>query len=141
MPPFPTPPATASAIPASSTIRSPTPCGWPRCGRSATNGYNGSGAGTDPADTGQYVLTKSTDGGLTWSAPINITTPVKDDTNWRLIFQGPGHGLALRDGTLVFPSQYRDSTGTVRVCSVFSTDHGATWDFGSGVPDLIAADQ
>jgi sialidase-1 len=98
------------------------------------NGYNGSGAGTDPADTGQYVLTKSTDGGLTWSAPINITTAVKDDTNWRLIFQGPGHGLALRNGTLVFPSQYRDSTGTVRVCSVFSSDHGATWDFGSGVP-------
>ena len=40
----------------------------------------------------------------------------------------------MRDGTLVFPSQYRDSSGTVRVCSVFSSDHGATWDFGSGVP-------
>jgi hypothetical protein len=98
------------------------------------NGYNGSGAGTDPADTGQYVLTKSTDGGLTWSPPINITSAVKDDINWRLVFQGPGHGLAMRNGTLVFPSQYRDSTGTVRVCSVFSDDHGATWDFGSGVP-------
>jgi hypothetical protein len=98
------------------------------------NGYNGSGAGTDPAHTGQYVLTKSTDGGLTWSPPINITTAVKDDINWRLVFQGPGHGLAMRNGTLVFPSQYRDSTGTVRVCSVFSNDHGATWDFGSGVP-------
>lgn len=98
------------------------------------NGYNGSGAGTAPADTGQYVLTKSTDGGLTWSPPINITTDVKDDVNWRLVFQGPGHGLAMRDGTLVFPSQYRDATGTVRVCSVFSTDHGATWDFGSAVP-------
>ncbi len=96
--------------------------------------YNGSGAGTLPTQTGQYVLTKSDDGGDTWSAPINVTAAVKDDPNWRLIFQGPGHGLALRDGTLVFPSQYRDSTGTVRVCSVFSSDHGATWDFGSGVP-------
>jgi len=98
------------------------------------NGYNGSGPGTDPADTGQYVLSKSTDGGLSWSDTINVTVDVKDDPNWRLIFQGPGHGLAMRDGTLVFPSQYRDSSGTVRVCSVFSTDHGATWDFGSGVP-------
>lgn len=97
-------------------------------------GYNGSGAGVLPTETGQYVLTKSTDGGITWSAPINITAAVKDNTNWRLIFQGPGHGFAMRNGTLVFPSQYRDSTGTVRVCSVFSTDHGATWDFGSGVP-------
>jgi lysophospholipase L1-like esterase len=96
--------------------------------------YNGSGAGTLPTETGQYVLAKSEDGGETWSAPINVTAAVKDNPNWRLIFQGPGHGVALRNGTLVFPSQYRDESGTVRVCSVFSTDHGATWDFGSGVP-------
>ncbi len=99
------------------------------------NGYNGSGAGTDPAVSGQYVLTKSEDAGLTWSAPINVTVAVKDDPNWRLVFDGPGHGLAMQNGTLVFPSQYRDSSGTVRVCSVFSSDHGATWDFGAGVPD------
>lgn len=97
------------------------------------NGYSGSGAGTDPADTGQYVLTKSTDGGLTWSAPVNITVAVKDDPNWRLVFQGPGHGLAMRDGTLVFPSQRINASGVVQSCSVFSTDHGATWDFGSAV--------
>ena len=95
--------------------------------------YNGSGAGTDPSVSGQYVLTKSTDGGTTWSAPINITAAVKDDVNWHLVFQGPGHGIALRNGTLVFPSQYRDAAGTVRSCSVFSSDHGATWDFGSAV--------
>ncbi|MFD0895628.1 exo-alpha-sialidase [Luteolibacter ambystomatis] len=96
--------------------------------------YNGSGAGTAITQSGQYVLTKSTDGGNTWSAPINITAEVKDDINWRLVFQGPGHGFAMRNGTLVFPSQYRDASGTVRTCSVFSSDHGATWDFGSSVP-------
>lgn len=96
--------------------------------------YNGSGAGTAITQSGQYVLTKSTDGGTTWSAPINITTEVKDDINWHLVFQGPGHGFAMRNGTLVFPSQYRDASGTVRSCSVFSSDHGATWDFGSAVP-------
>lgn len=96
--------------------------------------YNGSGAGLLPTETGQYLLAKSDDGGTTWSEPINVTAAVKDDPNWRLIFDGPGHGLAMRDGTLVFPSQYRDSSGTVRVCSVFSRDHGVTWDFGAGVP-------
>ena len=103
------------------------------------NAYNGSGPGTDPADTGQYVLTKSTDGGDTWSAPINVTVDVKDDPGWRLIYQGPGHGLVMRDGTLVFPSQYRDSTGRVRSCSVFSTDNGATWDFGSAAISHLRA--
>jgi sialidase-1 len=97
------------------------------------HGYSGSGPGTDPTQTGQYVLTKSTDGGLTWSAPINITVDVKDDTNWRLVFQGPGHGFAMRNGTLVFPSQRINTSGVVQSCSVFSTDHGATWDFGSAV--------
>lgn len=95
--------------------------------------YGGSGPGLLPSETGQYVLVKSEDGGETWSAPINITAQVKDPA-WRLLFCGPGHGLAMRDGTLVFPSQYRDESGTVRVCSVFSRDHGVTWDFGSGVP-------
>ncbi|MBK1826898.1 sialate O-acetylesterase [Haloferula rosea] len=104
------------------------------------NGYNGSGPGTDPTETGQYVLTKSTDGGDTWSAPINITVDVKEEPNWNLIFQGPGHGLVMRDGTLVFPSQYRDGNlvgdgiNQVRSCSIFSTDGGKTWSFGSAVP-------
>lgn len=97
------------------------------------HGYSGSGAGTDPTQTGQYVLTKSTDGGINWSAPINITVAVKDDPNWRLVFQGPGHGFAMRDGTLVFPSQRINASGVVQACSVFSTDHGQTWDFGSAV--------
>ena len=98
-------------------------------------GYFGSGPGTDPTQTGQYVLLKSEDGGDTWSAPINITVDVKDDTNWRLVFQGPGHGFAMRDGTLVFPSQRINASGVVQSCSVFSTDHGVTWDFGSTVPE------
>jgi sialidase-1 len=96
--------------------------------------YNGSGAGTEPTQTGQYVLTKSSDGGRNWSEPVNLTAAVKDDVNWRLIFQGPGHGLAMRDGTLVFPSQRIGANGVVQACFVFSTDHGATWDFGSVVP-------
>jgi sialidase-1 len=95
--------------------------------------YSGSGTGLSPSETGQYVLVKSSDGGETWSPPVNITAQVKDPA-WRLLFCGPGHGLAMRDGTLVFPSQYRDGNGTVRSCSVYSADHGQTWAFGAGVP-------
>jgi len=96
--------------------------------------YNGSGPGLLPSETGQYVLVKSEDGGETWSTPINITAQVKDPA-WRLLFCGPGHGLTLRDGTLVFPSQMRRADGLVRMCFVFSRDHGASWEFGSVIPD------
>jgi hypothetical protein len=96
--------------------------------------YSGSGPGLLPSETGQYVLTKSTDGGTTWSAPINITAQVKDPA-WNLLFCGPGHGITLRDGTLVFPSQMRRSDGLVRMCFVFSRDQGASWQFGSVIPD------
>ncbi len=97
--------------------------------------YNGSGPGLTPAETAQYVLTKSSDGGITWSAPINITSQVKDPA-WRLLFCAPGHGIALRNGTLVFPSQMRrESDGLVRKCFIFSNDHGETWQFGSVIPE------
>ena len=97
--------------------------------------YGGSGPGLLPSETGQYVLVKSEDGGETWSAPINITAQVKDPA-WRLLFVGPGHGITLRDGTLVFPSQMRrEGDGLVRMCFVFSRDHGNTWEFGSVIPD------
>ncbi len=97
------------------------------------NAYHGSGPGLDPDETGQYVLAKSTDGGDTWSNPINITAQVKDPA-WRLLFVGPGHGIALRDGTLVFPSQMRREDGLVRMCFVFSRDQGESWQFGSVIP-------
>lgn len=96
--------------------------------------YNGSGPGLLPTETAQYVLTKSTDAGLTWSPPINITAQIKDPA-WRLLFCGPGHGITLRDGTLVFPSQMRREDGLVRMCFIFSRDQGTTWKFGSVIPE------
>jgi sialidase-1 len=93
-----------------------------------------SGTGLSTNETGQYVLTRSDDDGLTWSPPINITAQAKVDTNWGAVFQGPGNGIQLRDGTLVFPSQY-DGDGRVgsgskyqpRSFFIYSTNHGALW--------------
>ena len=89
-------------------------------------GWNGSGPGMTPEQTGQFVLTKSTDDGVTWSKPINITTQVKRP-EWKLCFQGPGAGIQLRDGTLVFPAQFKDTNGA-HSCFIYSADHGATWE-------------
>ncbi len=88
-------------------------------------GWNGSGPGLKPDETGQFVLTKSTDDGLTWSKPVTITPQVKDP-KWRLCFAGPGGGIQLRDGTLVFAAQYRDADGAAHSCFVSSRD-GEAW--------------
>lgn len=76
--------------------------------------------------TGQLVMTKSTDDGKTWCAPINITKQVKDPS-WYLLLQGPGRGITMQDGTLVFPIQYIDSTRIPNAGIMYSKDRGETW--------------
>jgi sialidase-1 len=96
--------------------------------------------GLKPGETGQFLLVKSTDDGLTWSAPINITEQIKKP-EWQLLLQGPGRGITLDDGTLVFPAQFkadiaeRAIDGGLYTCHstiVYSKDHGETWHIGKG---------
>lgn len=93
-----------------------------------------------PEETGQFMLVKSTDDGLTWSQPINITSQVKDPA-WQLLLQGPGRGITTNDGTLVFPAQFKADLGvkaidggqyTCHSTIVYSRDHGKTWHIGKG---------
>lgn len=89
------------------------------------------GDGFSPETTAQLMLTSSRDDGRTWSAPRNITTQVKAP-EWRFTLQGPGRGICMADGTLVFPMQF---VGPDRVPSagiMYSTDHGQTWHCHGG---------
>jgi sialidase-1 len=86
----------------------------------------GSKPGLSPDETGQLVLVSSADDGLTWSAPVSITPQVKNPA-WNLFFNGPGNGIALQDGKLVFPAQYWDEKGMPYSTIIYSPDHGSTW--------------
>lgn len=85
----------------------------------------GSQPGFGVKETSQFLITKSTDDGLTWSEPVNITHIKKKE--WWLFAPAPGHGITLSDGTLVFPTQGRDETGKPFSNITWSKDGGKTW--------------
>ena len=91
-------------------------------GRAWTNSMDGN----SKESTGQLVLSKSSDDGKTWSEPINITAQVKDPS-WNLLLQGPGRGITMHDGTLVFPIQFIDASRIPHAGVMYSKDGGETW--------------
>lgn len=90
-----------------------------------------SGQGLTPEQTSQFILVKSEDDGLTWSAPINITLQIKHP-DWHLLLQGPGKGITMQDGTLVFPAQFKDENEVPHSTIIYSKDRGKTWAIGTG---------
>lgn len=86
--------------------------------------------GMDMHHTAQLMLVKSDDDGKNWSEPINITEQVKDPS-WYFLLQGPGRGISMDDGTLVFASQYIGSDRIPNAGIIYSKDHGKTWHISS----------
>lgn len=86
----------------------------------------GSQPGLEVKETSQFLITKSTDEGQTWSEPVNITRNTKRP-EWWLYAPAPGHGITLQDGTLVFPTQGRDKDGVPFSNITWSKDGGKTW--------------
>ncbi|WP_248929642.1 LamG-like jellyroll fold domain-containing protein [Paenibacillus hamazuiensis] len=92
----------------------------------------------------------STDEGQTWSAPVNITQTTmnrfREDGQqpkpfpWKVIAAGPGHGIELRSGRLLAPVWLANgATDTSHspsvVATVYSDDHGQSWQAGEIVYD------
>lgn len=99
-----------------------------------------SGQGLKPEQTSQFILVKSEDDGLTWSEPINITEQIKHP-NWHLLLQGPGKGITMDDGTLVFPAQFKDENEVPHSTIIYSKDRGETWTIGTGAKSKTTESQ
>ena len=95
-------------------------------GIGADRAWTGVKQGMTPQETAQLMICSSKDDGQTWSEPRNITSQIKQP-EWYLTLQGPGRGITMKDGTLVFPIQYIDSTRVPNAGVIYSKDHGQTW--------------
>jgi len=76
-------------------------------------------------------LRYSDDGGATWSAATDMTATLDamfSATSGYLI--GPGHGIQLASGRIIFPGYRIDSAFVNRTFMVYSDDGGATWSAG-----------
>ncbi len=90
---------------------------------------------------------RSDDDGDTFSDPVEITHVIEqfhDIYPWTVLAPGPGHGIQLSSGRLVIPfwlsegstdefgPQHRGHRPSI-VVSVYSDDHGKTWEAGEVV--------
>jgi sialidase-1 len=96
--------------------------------------------GFDPIDVPQLVMVRSRDCGRSWEAPVNITEQVKDP-ECAQIFQGPGRGITMSDGTLVVPVQVWSSHDNASDTIIYSKDGGDTWQVSSLAVDHVCEDQ
>ena len=78
-------------------------------------------------------ISKSSDDGVTWSKPVDITKDVKSP-EWTWYATGPGIGIQTKSGRLVVPCDSKSEKGKVRESHViYSDDHGTTWKLGGVV--------
>ncbi|MBR2125528.1 MAG: exo-alpha-sialidase [Akkermansia sp.] len=92
--------------------------------------------GFDEKSTGQWEMTYSNDDGKTWSKKfVNPTRQIKKD-EWTTILAGPGNGIVLKNGTIVFPAQIWERGAKPQCMSTicYSKDGGKKWHYGNGVP-------
>jgi len=89
-------------------------------------------------DTRRIFITRSTDDGLTWSTPAEITKDVKQD-NWTWYATGPCQGIQIVHGAckgrLIVPCDHIEA-GSNKYFShiIYSDDHGKTWKLGGTTP-------
>lgn len=90
-------------------------------------------------DTRRVFITSSTDDGLSWAKPKEITSDVKQP-DWTWYATGPGNGIQLskgkHKGRLIIPCDHIEA-GTKKYFShvIYSDDHGRSWQLGGSTPD------
>ncbi len=93
---------------------------------------DGSEPGFEIGKAAQLLVVRSTDDGMTWSKPENLTRFLKK-AEWWLLAPAPQSGFQMPDGTLVMPVQGRTGREDQATFATIMTsrDHGRTWSVGN----------
>ena len=96
------------------------------------------GRGPDRFEDTVFV-TSSTDDGKTWAERVEITEDVKK-SEWGYYYSGPGHGIQIGSGRLLFPCHHSGRNSTQKDFKewsrlagshvFYSDDHGESWHVG-----------
>jgi sialidase-1 len=90
-------------------------------------------------DDFQTIARWSDDPGRSWSEPVDLTAVGRDMTDpvWRASVPGPGGAIQARNGRLIIP-MWKMPFATF---TIFSDDHGRTWQRGQCVPGTQGGDE
>lgn len=89
-------------------------------------------------ETRTVWITRSSDDGVTWSKPEDITAQVKRP-DWRWYATGPGIGIQMQHGPhkgrMVVPCDHSEADKTGWSHTIYSDDAGKTWKIGGVCPE------
>jgi sialidase-1 len=91
-------------------------------------------------DNKAVLITSSTDEGVTWSKPVDISSSTMK-SSWDWVATGPGIGIQLQrgphKGRLVIPSDHKIPLADKKLewnsHMMFSDDHGKTWQISTPI--------
>ncbi|MDG5800458.1 exo-alpha-sialidase [Marinilabiliaceae bacterium ANBcel2] len=91
-----------------------------------------------PTDPIRVTISESSDNGLTWSDPKDITDSLygagSDDpisSQWNAMFVASGRGLQLDNGRLMFAVAVRGTTDGIDNYVIYSDDKGESWNINT----------
>lgn len=95
-----------------------------------------------PADPIRILTVRSSDNGISWETPVDITNQIYGASctnpitqNWLGVFIAAGQAHQLRDGRIVAALVVRETGGALNNYSMSSVDGGNTWTPSTGIAE------
>lgn len=96
--------------------------------------------GSTPTNPIRITMSESSDNGITWTGPVDITSSLYGmdcdnsiSRNWNGMFVASGRGLQLENGRLMFAVAVRGTSSGIDNYVIYSDDKGETWEINTNL--------